>query len=106
MPSPPASSSSSSSSSLVPHPNAAVDTADRRATLDVELFAQSALARELALVCVTGIGHIQKSVTGLADAKLSKLMPKMRIFDDNVAEVLFFFENPVIEAPLNREIHF
>jgi hypothetical protein len=49
---------------------------------------------------------MQKSVTGLADAKPSKLMPEMRIFDDNVAEVLFFFESPVIEAPLNREIHF
>ena len=45
-------------------------------------------------------------MTDLADAKLSKLMPKVRIFDDNVAEVLFFFESPVIEAPLNREIHF
>jgi hypothetical protein len=52
------------------------------------------------------LSHIQKSVTGLADAKFSTLMSKMRIFDDNVAEVLFFFENPVIEAPLNREIHF
>jgi len=50
--------------------------------------------------------HIQKSVTGLADAKLLKLMPKMRAFDDNVAEALSFFENPVIEASLNREIHF
>jgi hypothetical protein len=34
-----ASSSSSPSSSLVPHPDAAVDTADRQAALDVELFA-------------------------------------------------------------------
>lgn len=50
--------------------------------------------------------HIQKSVTGLADAKLLKLMPKMRAFDDNIAEALCFFENLVIEAPLNREIHF
>jgi hypothetical protein len=49
---------------------------------------------------------MQKSVTGLADAKPLKLMPKMRIFDDNVAEVLVFFESSVIEAPLNREIHF
>jgi hypothetical protein len=31
-------------------------------------------------------------------------MSKMRVFGDNVAEVLFFYENPVIEAPLNREI--
>ena len=37
---------------------------------------------------------------GLADAKLLECMPQMSIFDDNVAEVLFSFENSVIEAPL------
>jgi hypothetical protein len=43
---------------------------------------------------------------GLADAKLLEGMPQVSIFDDNVAEVLFSFENSVIEAPLNQEIHF
>jgi hypothetical protein len=44
--------------------------------------------------------NAKRAQTGLADAK------SLRIFDDNVAEVLFFFESPVIEAPLNREVHF
>jgi hypothetical protein len=50
--------------------------------------------------------HIQKSLTGLADARLLKVVPEMRLFDRNVAEGLFFFEDPIIEAPPNREIHF
>jgi hypothetical protein len=49
---------------------------------------------------------IQKSLTGLADAKLSKIRSRNYFFDDNTTHALFFHAKPRIELSGKRALHF